>query len=90
MTTEPTDKQKEEAREIVDGARKRFTDLRFYGEMENHIAAALSSRDTEIRNVLEGLGVNVADRGMCWCWRRDGRHSTACLAAQALWNKVKE
>lgn len=56
---------------------------------------SLSSRDAEVRAVLEGLGKSIGDT-WCWCSKpaRDGNgsliHFAACLAARALWEKVQE
>ena len=52
--------------------------------LDEVITDALSSRDTEIREVLEGLRT-----GECWCDRRDRLHTPDCLAASVLWEKVK-
>lgn len=50
---------------------------------------ALPARDTEIREVLGNLRTTTN----CWCLQprvTEEVHDAACLAAQALWNKVKE
>lgn len=90
MTAEPTPKQQEEAREIV-------TECLAPGQpaersvLVSRIASALSSRDTEIREVLEGLSkVLTFENGpsqRCWCsaWV----HTPACLAARDLWEKLQ-
>ena len=59
-------------------------------------APALSSRDTEIREVLEGLR---SKPNGCWCglshltettqFEEDGTHDNACLAARALYAKLQ-
>lgn len=96
MTTEPTDKQKEEARERIwllrneDGS---FDDcwqastLSGTPDVEYVRADILS----EIREVLEGL---MVWRGECWCRdarppSRRGTHLPACLATQRLWEKLQ-
>ena len=76
--TSPTDKHREEAREIAAHRTERFDSF------VSRIAASLSSRDQEIREVLEGLRT-----GDCWC--PNGQlmeHSPACLAAYILYNKL--
>lgn len=48
---------------------------------------ALSSRDSEIREVLEGLANGT--HPPCWCQPNViGGHEDACLAAWGLWNVV--
>lgn len=49
------------------------------------IEALLSSRDAEIRDVLESLKT-----GTCWCWdtSRAAGHEVGCEEAQVLWKKV--
>lgn len=103
MTTNPTPKQQEEARELprwsdceaaIDD--KRATPLeRFIYEYEpgdnddlwrERLQAALSSRDQEIREVLEGLRVEDGD---CWCAHFGSEyHTPACLAARGLYEKL--
>ena len=103
---EPTAKQKEEAREIVNSVvvgiqtgsgyvapDAEITNYTHLPTLTKRIATALSSRDTEIREVLEGLSrvlkfKNGADQ-RCWC-NNNWTHSPACLATQTLWNKVRE
>lgn len=57
---------------------------------------ALASRDTEIREVLEGLSnlrrYTHGQPERCWCDAEDPEtpHMPACLAARALWEKVQE
>lgn len=48
-------------------------------------ASLLSSRDAEIRDVLESLKT-----GTCWCWdtSRAAGHEVGCEEAQVLWKKV--
>lgn len=97
MTTEPTAKHQEEAREIViKGFRNvhRFPNAKAICDgLITDIAAALSSRDREIREVLEGLVVSVIDGENCWCpdpFRADiEKHDPACLAARGLWERVR-
>lgn len=51
--------------------------------------AALSSRDTEIREVLEGLRGLQGSRN-CWCDAdADDDHYLACLAARGLWDRLQ-
>lgn len=96
MTTEPTAKHQQEAQQVVRLWCADTFDSMKNGEcmqsppgsmtsLTNRIAAALSSRDREIREVMEGLRT-----GECWC--PDGQlmeHSPACLATRVLWEKVK-
>lgn len=84
-----TEKHKQEAREIVEVARcgptRKDCDVAALElpVLRDRIASALSSRDKEIREVLEGL------RGKkCWCEDFYG-HTPACLAAGGLWKKVQ-
>lgn len=50
-------------------------------------ASALSSRDREIREVLEGLR---DDDSGCWCVHFGSEyHTNACLAARGLWERVQ-
>jgi len=71
-----------------DFSERRDQRLQLKAAITQRINMALSSRDAEIRAVLEGLRGN----GGCWC--RDGNplemldHDPACLATRALWNKV--
>lgn len=53
------------------------------------IEALLSSRDAEIREVLEGLSAQTTETTRCWCLN-DGtlHHTPACLAARALYDKL--
>lgn len=56
-------------------------------------STALSSRDAEIKEVLEGLATHqIGSRRPCWCPPdyESKPHSAACLAAHALWEKVRE
>lgn len=55
---------------------------------------AMDERDTEIREVLEGLAVNRYNGKLCWCDK--GRaipmglaHESTCLATQRLWEKLQ-
>lgn len=70
-------------------------------ELINHLAAkysethsALSSRDSEIREVLEGLGTQVED-GLCWCPDAgslfDGHaiHGIDCQRTRTLYAKLQ-
>lgn len=104
--SEPNDKQKEEAREIVIQWREasewpglvwsaqNLSDeprwLAAWQELESRIASALSSRDREIREVLEGLRWQYAE---CWCLLRprlsNQPHEPRCLAARGLWERVQ-
>lgn len=57
-------------------------------EGRSAIAAALSSRDTEIREVLEGLAAHqIRSRRPCWCPPDYGSepHTELCEAARALY-----
>lgn len=60
-------------------------------DVEYVCASALSSRDIEIREVLEGLAIHqIGSRRPCWCPLdyESEPHSPACLAARGLWNAV--
>lgn len=97
MTTEPTEKHREEAREIMySGFEPKAGSLTLDGKAVRRridmIASALSSRDTEIREVLEGLRFRYSG---CWCPNRHPGlgetmpHEPACLAARGLWERVQ-
>lgn len=99
--TQPTDKHREEAREIMCGPRKENQSAwLLQGDLVNvheRLAVALSSRDREIREVLEGLitHVDFDDGGnpvQHWCAVSDDGDSecdNACLAARGLWNALQ-
>lgn len=66
-----TDAHKEQAREII-GNVNNYSDehtgelsISAFGPLAARIASALASRDTEVREVLEGLGKSIGDT---WCW----------------------
>lgn len=83
--TDSTAKQQQEAREIVLRVFRLRSSTELggqYAKLAETIAAALATRDAETRAVLEGLHVHG-----CWC--RDDVHSPACLAARALWERVR-
>lgn len=100
--TEPNDKQKEGARSLVHLWTANMFDSLRNGEtmqlppgaistLTTRIACALSSRDTQIREVLEGLRNIPPVDPPCWCrvgFLPKEKHSPACLAARALWNRV--
>lgn len=70
-----------------------FVDEKIYTvrDKEQLIAAALSSRDTEIREVLERLQNLPTGEPMCWCrvrWQ-SGEHDGACEQAQSLYAKLQ-
>lgn len=54
-------------------------------------AKVVASRDTEAREVLEGLVTSVIDGEYCWCDvdHAETPHMPACLAAQGLWERVQ-
>lgn len=61
----------------------------------DHLAAkysetgsVLASRDTELREVLEGLRNPHRKIDECWC-DHEPPHDAACLAARALWLKLQ-
>lgn len=91
--TEQTAKHREEAREIVIAFSRCPED---WDVLTTEFASALSSRDSEIREVLEGLVTHVDfDVGgnpiRHWCAVSDDGDSEcddACLAARGLWNRV--
>lgn len=60
-------------------------------EWRQDLQAALSSRDREIREVLEGLRrAYDMNGGPCWCASlTDTIHDAACLATRVVWNKVQ-
>lgn len=88
---EPTAKHREEARELVRAWLLMSNPHHLIDHKDNlieRVAGGLSSRDREIREVLEGLsnGTNPA----CWCQPNvTGGHEDACLAARALWARVQ-
>lgn len=58
---------------------------------DSEIASALSSCNTQIREVLEMFPWRNNSEGMCWCWKGEHeQHAAFCLAAKALWETVKE
>lgn len=66
--------------------------LREGGDTEYIRADILSSRDNEIRDVLEGLSFLAGRKVRCWCvipTTVPERHSPACLAARGLWERVQ-
>lgn len=86
-----TDAHKEEARELakqitVTGDSYRFPAIARMREdaATELIASALASRNTEVREVLEGL----RNLNGCWCVVTIG-HSESCIRAQALYEKVQ-
>lgn len=97
--TNPTAKQKEEARDLshamtLEGVRWRRQNF-WANEGQTTrdfdlLLSLLSSRDTEIREVLEGLRNPHRKTGDCWCNHdaSDGSHDIACRAAQQLWKKL--
>ena len=66
------------------GAATSLEMIGYMRELERH----LSSRDTETRQVLEGLHNGIND---CWCptEHQEDKHSDACLATQRLWEKLQ-
>lgn len=86
-----TDAHKEEAREIAEqwrfamprGSVGQLTSAQ-WDDLERRIASALASRDTEVRQVLEGL----RNLNGCWCVVTAG-HSESCIRAQVLYEKVQ-
>ena len=94
----------EQVREIVDEFNGLLTSSSLidvevsYDHLKNRIAAALSSRDAEIREVLEGLATkDYHSFGVfCWCQHpgtathpEGDKHGKSCLAARALWSKLQ-
>ena len=84
----------EQAREIVLRVLRLRSDTELagvYAEMVDATASALSSRDREVREVLEGLRVSRN----CWCPEDEqdiGRtyiHFEECKAARALYEQVQ-
>lgn len=52
------------------------------------VCSELSSRDTEIREVLEGLSWRESETdGKCWCWASS--HEPFCLRIRALYAKLR-
>lgn len=101
---QPTNQQQELARLLVRdwlmGERVALTGVsgeappslvrKFKVSLENRIATALSSRDQEIREVLEGLSYTSFSDGQSyrhWCGRREPC-TPACLAARGLYEKL--
>lgn len=100
--TESTPNHQQEARELsramtLEGVRWRRKNFHANeGQTTrdlDYLLAALSSRDREIREVLEGLVVSVIDGENCWCpdpFSADiEKHDPACLAARGLWERVQ-
>lgn len=95
-----TDTHKEQAREIVAELQEHLReayDVISVGAknwLTQRIASALASRDTEVREVLEGLSnVLTFETGpseRCWCPQRLWMHTPACLAARKLYEKVSK
>lgn len=103
---QPTNQQQELARLLVRdwlmGERVALTGVsgetppslvrKFKVSLENRIATALSSRDQEIREVLEGLR-GVKGNPRCWCNPMypniPSSHDPACLAARVVWERVQ-
>lgn len=85
-----SDAHKEQAREIVAAYKNhceaRLWETRAEGWLETQIASALASRDTEVREVLEGLQDTITN---CWCDSDgDSPHMPWCVAAHDLYNKL--
>lgn len=84
-----TDAHKEQAREIVD--KYRLPNGQVAADLMRDIASALSSRDAEVRELLEKLSYQAR----CWCpeaERFDGnppRHHEHCERAQTLYAKLQ-
>lgn len=104
MSTTPTPNHKEEARAIQLPFPCGCLDAYTGGELvveeytcasHRAIAAALSSRDQEIREVLEGLSsLRVYTHGQperCWCDADavETPHLPACLAARVVWERMR-
>lgn len=86
--TEPTNLHREQARGIVEAVRRSgFVRMNAMAEetIAERIGSALSSRDSEIREVLAGLKPYRSD---CWCEPNGYEHSNACIAARALYKKA--
>lgn len=97
--TEPTEKHRAEAERIlkINNLPIRFTHTivsERNKKLADDIALALSARDTEIREVLEGLRAQTKPN-ICWCadvfpnMSALGNHAKWCLAARDLWEKVQ-
>ena len=59
----------------------------------NTLLAIISSRDADIKEVLEGLATHqIGSRRPCWCPPdyESEPHSATCLAARALYEKVSQ
>lgn len=93
----PTKEHREQAQKMVDEFNAllmspSLMDVEVsYSNLKNRITSALSSRDTEIREVLEGLSyfVTFSDgkKVRHWCARHE-TCSPACKAAAALYAKT--
>lgn len=88
--TEPTEKHREEAERIViDWRNKHVGSLDFHlASLTSMITTALSARDAEVREVLEGLRAHINQD--CWCRTCSEGHSSACLAARALFERLSK
>lgn len=99
MTTEPTEKHREKARELLRACEQRTgMDLAsdsLPNDLADRIASALSARDAEVREVLEGLSRVLRFRNgppqRCWCEDPNSNwtHTPACVAARALYNRLQ-
>lgn len=49
--------------------------------------AALSARDTEVKQVLERLSWREGADGKCWCWASS--HEPFCIAIRTLYTKLQ-
>lgn len=101
--TNPTNGHREQAREIVSPFALTFKRLDPAGQsasverLVQRIAAALSSRDAEVREVLEGLITKhpqFVGELPCWCRSAlnlsiTGAHDDNCLQVQALYTKLQ-
>lgn len=97
--TAPTEKHRE-AREIVARWKRDIGQVVKYERMETDIARALSARDAEIREVLEGLSWSLTlttfnptteqfQNTEVRHWHDVDGCNAACGAAKSLWEKLQ-
>lgn len=100
--TNPTNEHREQAREIarcafhggdlpmIDGQTIASTSSNPETVLVDYIEAALSSRDSQIREVLERLQKQPHSKPPCWCWVTwtTGEHDGPCKAARKLYKKA--
>lgn len=93
--TNPTNEHREQARAILRACEERtgmgLASDSLPNDLADRIEAALSSRDAEIREVLEGLACWPYENIPCWCSHSPDHDSKdpICLATRALYAKLQ-